>query len=147
MQLPVSYEKIHSSQIPGLRVGDPGLLLTDETGATWVPGPGGVYVKFGESGSASARAFTSRALGAGDSGASLTVAAAQTASLVAGLGTSFSCAFYNTSNAPVILTIAVPAGVTCNGVTNGSVTRTIPAYGVTAIQATAAADVYIAPGA
>ncbi len=91
--------------------------------------------------------FTFRALTSADNGATLTVAAAQTATMVAGLGTSFGCAFYNKTGSPVVLTISVPTGVTVNGVTNGTLTRTIPAWGVTAIQSTDVADVYVAPGA
>jgi hypothetical protein len=103
-------------------------------------GPGG-------SGSSAPTPFSTRTLTTADKDATLTVAAAQTATMVTGLGTSFGCAFYNKTNTSVVLTISVPAGVTVNGVTNGTVTRTIPAWGVTAIQATDVADVYVAPGA
>jgi hypothetical protein len=92
-------------------------------------------------------AFTTRALTSADAGASFTVSSAQTATLATGFGTTFSCAFYNTSASAVVLTITAPAGVTINGVTGGSITRTIPAYGVTAIQAAPTAEVYVAPGA
>jgi hypothetical protein len=97
--------------------------------------------------------FTSRVLTSNDNGAKLTVVRrqgsshSQTATMVVGLGTSFGCAFYNKTDDFVVLEISVPAGVTVNGVTNGIVTRTIPAWGVTVIQATDVADVYVAPEA
>jgi hypothetical protein len=112
-----------------------GGALADAGGAQGVPsGLGGLV------------AFATRALTSADAGVSFAVAAARTVTLATGLGASFSCAFYNTSGSAVVLTIAAPAGVTINGVTGGSITRTIPAYGCTAIQATTVADVYVAPG-